>query len=70
MCGSWGKGSLLGTGGPALQKGERGSSWLQTVGEKGRSSMTTETGEGLATTSRDGYAQSECQCALYSNYIV
>ncbi len=60
-----GKGKpLWGHGGPALQKGERGSSWLQTVEEEGHSSMTTETEDGLATTSRDGYAQSECYCAL------
>jgi hypothetical protein len=62
--------AILGTGGPALQKRERGSSWLQTVVKKGRSSMATETGDGLATTSRDSYAQSECYCALYSNCIV
>jgi hypothetical protein len=49
-----------GRGGPALQKREGGSSWLQTVEEKGRSSMATETGDGLGTTSRDSYAQSEC----------
>ncbi len=62
--------AILRTGGLALHKGERGSSWLQTVEGERRSSMTTETGDGLATTSRDGYAQSECYCALYSNCIV
>ncbi len=64
--------TFLGTGGPgpAPQKRERGSSWLQTVGEKGCSSMATKMGDGLAKTSRDGYAQSECYCALYSNCIV
>jgi hypothetical protein len=62
--------AILGTGGPALQKRKRGSSWLQTVEEKGRSSMATETGDGPATTSRDGYAQSECYSALYSSCIV
>jgi hypothetical protein len=57
-------------GGPALQKGERGSSWLQTAEERGRSNIATGTGDGLATASRDGYAQSECYCALYSSCIV
>jgi hypothetical protein len=51
--------AILGTGGPALQRRERGSSWFLTVEEKGRSNMATETGDGLATTSRDGYTQSE-----------
>jgi hypothetical protein len=63
--------AILGTGGggPALQKRGGGSSWFRTVGEERHSSMATETGDGLATTSRDGYAQSECLCALYSNCI-
>jgi hypothetical protein len=52
--------TILGTGGPALQKRGGGSSWFQTVGEERRSRMATETEDGLATTSRDGYAQSEC----------
>jgi hypothetical protein len=66
-----GKGKpFCGREGPAPQKRERGSSWLQTVGEEGRSSMATEMGDGLATTLRDGYSQSECYCALYSNCIV
>jgi hypothetical protein len=60
------KGAILETGGP----GEKGGSWLQTVEEKGRSNMATGAGDGLATASRDGYAQSECYCALYSSYIV
>ncbi len=55
MCGSWEKGCHIGD-----QERERGSSWFQTVGEERRSSMTTDTGDSLATTSRDGYAQSEC----------
>jgi hypothetical protein len=60
-----------GPGGPAHQKGERGSSWPLTAEEKGRSNMGTEAGDGLATASRDGgYAQSECLCALYSNFTV
>jgi hypothetical protein len=40
-------------GGPALQKRERGNSWLQTAEERGRSNMATGAGDGLATTSRD-----------------
>jgi hypothetical protein len=49
-----GKGKpFWGWGGPALQKRERGSSWLQTVEEEGHSSMATEMGDGLATTSRE-----------------
>ncbi len=35
MCGSWRKGSHLGSrGGPACQEGEKAGSWLQTVEEK------------------------------------
>jgi hypothetical protein len=65
--GSWEKGCHLGEGRARTpQEKERGSSWFWTVGEERRSSMTTETGDGLAMTSRDGYAQSECYCALYS----
>ncbi len=64
------KGAILETGGPAHQKGERGGSWHQTAEEKGHSNMATGAGDGLATTSRDGYAQSECYCALYSSCIV
>jgi hypothetical protein len=56
-------------GGPVLQKGERGGSWFQTAEEKGRSNMATGAGDGLATASRDDYAQSECYCALYINWI-
>ncbi len=71
MCGSWGKGSHLGNRwAPNLQKGERGGSWLQTAQEKGRSNMTTGAGDELATASRGGDAQSECYCALYSDFIV
>jgi hypothetical protein len=54
------KGAILGTRGPSHQKGERGGSWLQTAEEKGRSNMATGAGDGLATASRDGYAESEC----------
>ncbi len=66
----WKRDAILGTGGPAPQERERGNSWSWTVGEERRGSMTTETGDGLATTSRDGYAQSECCHALYSKYVV
>ncbi len=64
------KGAILETWGLAHQKGERSGSWLQTAEEKGRSNMATGAGDGLATASRDGYAQSECHCALYSSCIV
>jgi hypothetical protein len=71
VCGSLGKGSHLGNqGGPAHQKGEKGGSWLQTAEEKRRSNMATGAGDGLATASRDGHAQSECYCALYISCIV
>jgi hypothetical protein len=63
--------AILGTGGPAPpQERERGSSWFRTVGEERHSSMTTDTGDGLATTSKDSYAQCECYCALYSSYVM
>ncbi len=62
------RGAILET--PALQEGERGGSWLQIAEVKGRSNMATGAGDGLATASRDGDAQSECYCALYSNCIV
>jgi hypothetical protein len=71
VCGSWGKGCHFGDGrARPPREGEGGSSWFQTVAEERPSSMTTETGDGLATTSRDGYAQSEYYCALYSNCVV
>jgi hypothetical protein len=54
------KGAILENGGSALQKRERGSSWLQTAEERGRSNMVTGAGDGLATASREVYAQSEC----------
>ncbi len=46
--------------GQAPQERERGSSCFQIVGEERRSGVTTKMGDGLATTSIDGYAQSEC----------
>ncbi len=64
--------TTLGTGGPGPPEKGRGGSWFQTVGEERRSRMATETGDRLATTSRDGYAQSEClvHCTaiIYYNY--
>ncbi len=54
--------AILGTGGPTPQERERGSSWFWTVREERHSSITTGAGDGLATTSGDGYAQSECYC--------
>ncbi len=68
MRGSWEKGCHLGDRRARPPQGRgRGSSWFQTVEEERHSSMTTKTGDGLAATSRDGYAQSECYCALYRN---
>jgi hypothetical protein len=61
---------ILEAGGPARQEGEKAGSWLQTVEEKRRSEMAKDAGDGLATPSRDVYAQSECYCTLYSSYTV
>ncbi len=57
-------------GDPARQEGEKAGSWLRTVEEKRHSKMAKDAGDGLATPSRDVYAQSECYCALYSRYTV
>jgi hypothetical protein len=57
-------------GGPVHQEGEKAGSWLQTVEEKRQSEIANDAGDGLATPSRDVYAQSECCCALYSSYTV
>jgi hypothetical protein len=62
--------AILEAWGPAHREGEKAGSWLQTAEEKGHSDMATDAGDGLATASRDGYAQSECYCALYSSYTV
>jgi hypothetical protein len=71
VCGSWGKGSHLGSrGGPARQEGEKAGSWLRTVEEKRHNKMVKDAGDRLATPSRDVYAQRECCCALYSSYTV
>jgi hypothetical protein len=55
-------------GDPAHQEGEKAGSWLQTPEEKGHSYMAIDAGDGLATPSRDVYAQSECYFALYISY--
>jgi hypothetical protein len=47
-------------GDPARQEGEKAGSWLQTAEEKRHSKTAKDRGDGLATPSRDGYAQSEC----------
>ncbi len=57
-------------GGPARQEREKAGSWPQTVEEDRRSGMAKEAENGLATSSIDVYAQSECYCALYSSYTV
>jgi hypothetical protein len=54
-------------GGPARHEGEKAGSWPQTVKEDRRSGMAQNTGDGLATSPRDVYAQSECYCALCNN---
>jgi hypothetical protein len=57
-------------GGPARQEGEKAGSWLQTAEEKRHSKMAKEVGDGLATPSRDSYAQSECivHCTIVIQY--
>ncbi len=57
-------------GGPARQEGDKASSWLQTAEEKRHSKMAKDTGNGLATPSRDSYAQSECivRCTIDIQY--
>ncbi len=57
-------------GGPAHQEREKVGNWLQTVEEDRRSGMAKNTGDGLATSSGDVYAQSECSCALCSSYTL
>jgi hypothetical protein len=52
-------------GAPAPQERVMSSSWFRTVEEERHSSMTRDTGDGPATTSRGSYAQSECCRALY-----
>ncbi len=65
------KGAILDARGPGPPpEGEKAGSWLQTAEEKRHSKMAKDAGDGLATLSRDGYAQSECYCALYSSYTV
>jgi hypothetical protein len=61
--------AILGTGGPTPPGKGEGQQLVPDSGG-GETSMTTETGDGLATTSRDGYEQSECCHALYSIYVV
>jgi hypothetical protein len=55
-------------GDPARQEGEKVGSWLQIAEERRHRKMAKDAGDGLATPSRDVYAQSECYCALYSSY--
>jgi hypothetical protein len=64
------KGAILEAGGPARHEGEKAGSWLQTAEGKRHSKVAKGAGDGLATSSSDGYAQSECYCALYSSYTV
>jgi hypothetical protein len=62
------KEAILETGGHGPP--EEAGSWLQTVEEDRRSGMAKDAGDGLATSSRDVYTQSECYCALCSSYTV
>ncbi len=55
-------------GGQARQEGEKAGSWLQTVKEDRGSRMAKNKGDGLATSSRDVYEQSEHYCALCNSY--
>ncbi len=64
------KGAILESGGPGPLGGGKAGSWLQTAEEERHSDMATDAGDGLATASRDVYAQGECYCALYSSYTV
>ncbi len=57
-------------GDPARQEREKAGSWLQTVEEDRHTEMAMGTGDGLATSSRDVDAQSECCCTLCSSYTV
>ncbi len=64
------KEAILDAGGPGPPGEGKGKKWLQTVEEDRRSGMAKDAGDGLATSSRDVYAQSECYCALCSSYTV
>jgi hypothetical protein len=69
MCGDPGeKGDILEAGGPAPQEGKKAGSWPQTVEEDRRRGMAQNTGDGLATSPRDVFAQSECHCALCNSF--
>jgi hypothetical protein len=64
------KEAILEAGGPARQEREKAGSWLQTVEEDRRSGMAKDAGDGLVTSSRGVYAQSECYCVLFSSYTL
>jgi hypothetical protein len=57
-------------GGPARQEKEKAGSWLQTVEEGRRSEMAKVAGNGLATSSRDVYAQSGVMCIVSQLYSI
>jgi hypothetical protein len=70
-----GKEAILKAGGPGPPGEGKGGqlasdSGLRTVEEDRHSEMAKDAGDGLATYSRDIYAQSECYCALCSRYTV
>jgi hypothetical protein len=61
------KEAILGARGPARQGREKAGSRLQTVEEDRRSGMVKDAGDGLATSSRDIYAQSVIvHCSSYT----
>jgi hypothetical protein len=64
--------AILGTGGPGPQKRKGAAVGSRQWGRRDVAAWPPrrDAGDGLATTSRNGYAQSECYCALYSNCIV
>ncbi len=57
-------------GGPARQEGEKAGSRPQTVEEDRCSGMAQNTGDGLATSPMDVYAQRKCYCALCNTYTL
>ncbi len=58
------KEAILEAGGPARQEREKAGSWLRTVEEDRRSEIAKDTGDGLATSSRDSYAESVLLCIV------
>jgi hypothetical protein len=74
MCGSWGNWNrAVGWGNQGAQPASRGRGRAVGVSQwKGKDvkEMLQDVGDGLATTSNHGYAQSRCRCALCINHHV